>query len=359
MTITVASPTGAGSAPTVVTNAITIHPGAAQTVAQYVAAFPSATTAVGVVNFSFSAAGAGIFLASSATPLAGGIAASTGTVTAYSNAKDSGQADPTSGNTWAIATNSNIIGSDYTVSYPFAGPPTNGSLSPSKPGPSGGPAQPTSNLPTVLTPSSPYQSAVWNLDGYYPSIYVFVAPNVVAGSYRVNLNSMYQPGSGQVTNEWSNGAVPIFEGGVNFQVFNLSGAAASTPLKRSSPSRWLTPRPTRQLAPSTLTTTAANGDALFSVGLMKNSNAIQVGTTGEAGTNSPLALTAVAPLNYGPAQFAKQNFGGAVYTGTITGGANNAFAGLHVHCDWLRSGLRRQQQRHLPLHGIFRNYADV
>jgi hypothetical protein len=256
--------------------------------------------------------------------LAGGIAASTGTVTAYNNAKDSGEATPGSGNVWTTATNSNLVGADYTVTYPFSGPLANGTVTPSKPGPSGGPAIPTSNLPSVLTPSNSYQSAKWNLDGYYPSVYIFMASNVVAGSYKINLNSMYQTGSGAVTNKWSQGAVPIFDGGVQFQVFNFSGAATSAALDAFSIS--LTDTITNPAtAPSTLVATGTDGDLLFSVGLMKNSNAIQAGSTGLAAT--PLALTAVAPLNYGPAQFAKQNYGGAVYTGTITGGANNALVG--------------------------------
>src|SRR5271157_1662458 len=182
--------------------------------------------------------------------------AATAALQSYTQAQDTGDAAP-AGNTWTSVANSNIIGSDYTVSYPFNAPPTNGVVTPSKPGPSGGPAIPTSNLPTVLTPSSPYQSAIWNLDGYYPSVYVFIASNVVAGSYKINLNSMYQPGAASVTNEWAQGCVPIFDGGVNFQVFNVSGAAVSPVDAHSISLVETTANPAT--APTTLTTTAADG----------------------------------------------------------------------------------------------------
>lgn len=322
--VSVAIDNTTAAAPSVVGNAITLHT-SGSTVAAYIGAHPTVTVTFGVINFTFTGAGTDTFTTAGAASLAGGINGATALVTAYSNAADAGEATPGSGNTWTLPSNSNIIGSDYTVAYPFAGPLANGTVTPSKPGPSGGPAVPTSNLPTVLTPSNSYQSAKWNLDGYYPSVYVFVASNVVAGSYKINLNSMYQPGSGAVSNKWSQGAVPIFDGGVQFQVFNFSGAATSSAID-GTPSISITDTILNPAtAPASITTSAVDGSLLFSVGLMKNSNAIQAGSTGATPTS--LTITAVSPLNYGPAQFAKQNFGGAVYTGTITGGANNALVG--------------------------------
>lgn len=245
----------------------------------------------------------------------------------YSNADDTGKAAP-AGNTWASVGNSMIIDSDYTVTYPFSGPLDNGSVTPSvwngqlAKTASGGLYAYGSNLYTTLTPSNAYQSATWNIDGYFPSIYIFVANDVAAGTYKVSLDSMFQSGDGSM--QWSEGSAPIFDGGVNFQVFCVSGAdgvdASSFPAVQGGDTR-----SNPATAPATLTTTAADGDLLLSVGLMKSNNVMQPGSVG--GTATALTLTAVAPLNYGPPQFAEQNYGGAVYTGTITGGANNAFAG--------------------------------
>jgi hypothetical protein len=320
--VTVSISTASGpSAPAVVGNAITLNVGT-DTVAAYAAAYPSATTTAGVVNFTYSGVGSTLFTTGGPFTLAGGINAATATATAYTEADDTGEVGQV-GNTWLLAANSNIIDSDYTVSYPFTGPLQNGVYTPSKPGVSGGPAVPTSNLPTVFTPSTPYQSSKWSIDGYYPSIYVYTCAVTKAGSYKVNLNSMYQPGV-NVPADYAQGGQPIFDGGVNFQVFNFSGAGVIEPTSGFSISTAETiSNPAN--APATLTTSAANGDLLLSVGLIKSGNTFAVGNTG--GTPVSLTLTAVSPLVYGPAQFAPQNYGGAVYTGTITGGAANAFVG--------------------------------
>lgn len=192
-----------------------------------------------------------------------------------------------SGNTWTLAVHVNIADSDPTT-------------------------------PSYTT------SSQWNLDGYYPSIYIWTAPNVEAGSYKVKLNSMYQAGIDYPT-DYAQGSYPIFDGGVTFQVYSLSGAATSAVVEASSISSVSTAT-NPATAPATLTVANADGDAIISVGLQKSGNVLAPGSIG--GTPTSLVLSAVAPLLYGTGtQYPPQNYGGAVYTGTITGGANNALVG--------------------------------
>src|SRR5271154_4334774 len=316
------------SAPTLVGNAITIHT-LGTTVAAYVALYPSVTTTsgtyIGVVNFTYTGAGTDLFTTAASAPFTGGFNPATATITAYTQAADTGLAE-VKGNTWTLQAHASIVDSDYTVTYPFSGPLDNGVYTPSKPGPSGGPSQPTSNLPSVLTPSNAYQSSKWNIDGYYPSIYIFVAPNVKAGNYKVNLNSMYQPGINAPA-DYAQGGQPIFDGGVNFQVFCLSGVATASPVESFSIATTET-LANPATAPGTLAVANTDGDALISVALTKSGNILAAGSTGSA-TPTSLLLTAVAPLTVpgSSGQYAPQNYGGAVYTGTITGGANNALVG--------------------------------
>lgn len=167
-------------------------------------------------------------------------------------------------------------------------------------------------------------SSQWNLDGFYPSILIWVAPNVEVGPYKVKLNSMYQAGIDYPT-DYAQGSYPIFDGGVTFQVYSLSGAATSAVVEASSISSVSTAT-NPATAPATLTVANADGDAIISVGLQKSGNVLAPGSVG--GTPTSLVLSAVAPLLYGTGtQYPPQNYGGAVYTGTITGGANNALVG--------------------------------
>jgi len=244
----------------------------------------------------------------------------------YTNsAHETGHAQP-AGNTWALKAFASIVDSDYTVAYPFSGPLADGTVTPAVwngqlgKTSSGGLYAYGSNLYTSLTPSDAYQSAKWNLDGYYPSIYIWTASAVSAGSYKVELNSMFQSGDTQSPFEWSQGSDPVFDGGVNFQVYCISGANATVVESISTTDTIANPA----TAPATLTITAADGGALISVGLMKSNNVFAAGTTG--GTPVSLVLSKVTPLAYGQPQFAKEVIG-AVYNGTITGGANNAFVG--------------------------------
>ena len=187
---------------------------------------------------------------------------------------DTGTATEVGGNVWTLAASLNIADSDYTVSS------------------------------TPPTAPNPFPSARWNTDGYYPSIYVWVAPNVQAGSYKVNLNSMYQPGI-TAPADYTGGAVPIFDGGVNFQVLCLSGAAAASvvesfSISTGSPADTITNPAT---APAPLTVANADGDAIITIGLCKNSNAFAVGTTG-ALVPAPLQLISHGKLVGSEAHYA-------------------------------------------------------
>jgi Ice-binding-like len=229
-------------------------------------------------------------------------------------------------NTWSLIANIDLVDSDY----------GSGPLTSSPPAYTPGPNPPSYRLavvrngvttyiyytppPTVPAPATnPWPSSKWSIDGYYPSLYVWVATDVNAGTYDVNLNSVYQNGILEPLDLAA--GKPIFDGGANFQVFKLNGTGAvessfSIGTSSANPAT----------APAPITTTAADGDILISVGMMKSGNTFAVGNTG--GTPVSLTLTSVAPLQYGTgSQYPPQNYGGAVYTGTITGGANNAFVG--------------------------------
>ena len=199
----------------------------------------------------------------------------------------------TGDNNWVLMCHINLVDSDYTpvnvapaLSQYSSIPPTPGI--------------------TIQAPSSK-----WNLDGYYPSLYVWVATNALPGTYNINLNSVYQ----NVTSTHDDGpqdlaaGKPIFDGGVNFQVIKLSGTGAPDACTIGESSA-------NPATPGPITTAGVNGDALISVGLMKSGNVFQPGNVG--GTPTSLTFTSAAAA-------APQI--GTIYTGTITGGANNAFAG--------------------------------
>lgn len=224
------------------------------------------------------------------------------------------------GNTWTLVAQSNIIDSDYT---PISTPPT---------------------------APNPYPSSKWNIDGYYPSIYIYVASGIVLPSavtvhevisppnvnppvtvtytytppLTINLNSMYQLGI-DPPQDWSSGAVPIFDGGVNLQVYCFSGAASTVDGHSISTTETLSNPAT---APASLTVAGADGDLLFSVGLLKSGNVFQAGSIG--GTAVSIASSAVTPLvvSGSSGQYPSQNYGGAIYTIASTAAfANNGAVG--------------------------------
>jgi hypothetical protein len=256
-------------------------------------------------------------LAGRALALTGAVTISTATAITNTGSTAGG------GNVWNLVANIDLVDSDY----------GSGPLTSSPPAYTPGPNPPSYRLavtrngvttyiyytpPPVAEPTNPWPSSKWSIDGFYPSVYVWTATAALAGTYNVNLNSVYQNGI-IAPNDLAAGK-PIFDGGVSFQVFKMTGAGS--PEVSFSVG---TSTAANATAPAPITTTAVDGNALFAVALMKSGNAFAAGNTG--GTPVSLTLTSVAPLQYGAPQYAPQNYGGAVYTGTITGGANNAFAG--------------------------------
>lgn len=175
---------------------------------------------------------------------------------------ETGTATKTSGgNDWSLITNLNVYASDYT---PAATPPT---------------------------APNPYPSSLWNIDGYYPSIYVWAATGVSAGTYAVNLNSMYvNPAS---TSDLSAGALaagkPIFDGGVNFQVVKFSNILALSAQDGHS----IGASTAAKAAPAAFTTTQT-GELLLAVGLMKSGNAFSLGKVNQGGTDTTDAVSSIS-----------------------------------------------------------------
>ncbi len=153
---------------------------------------------------------------------------------------DAGTASRNSGNDWTIAANLNLADSDYTV---VTVPPPGG---------------------------SPYPSAKWSIDGYYPSVYVFVSENVSAGTYKVTLNSCYN--STTVRPGGLAAGKPIFDGGVNFGATVFHGMGGATADGSATAVSTANPAVTAPIV------TTGSGDLVFVVGLQKNANGLGLGT---------------------------------------------------------------------------------
>ena len=174
----------------------------------------------------------------------------------YTNAAEpsTGKATPEGINEWVLVKNLNLVDSDYTV---VSTPPPAGTA---------------------------YPASQWNLDGFYPSIYIWVAKNAVAGNYNVNLNSCYDDGI-DYPQDLAAGK-PIFDGGVDFQVFVIAGADLTTPVDDSSVGL---SSAAIAVSAAPLTTTAPNGDILLAVGLQKSGNVFSTGTVQPASTSPVIA----------------------------------------------------------------------
>jgi len=145
-----------------------------------------------------------------------------------------------SANVWTLAANIDLVDADYT---PGATPP--------------------------VAPN-PWPSCVWSVDGYYPSVYVWVCDSANAGPYDVNLNSVYQDGiiaPGDLA-----AGKPIFDGGINFQIARFTGMTAPTADGSSTGVSAANPA----VAPAFVTT--GTGDLVIVVGLQKSANALNLGT---------------------------------------------------------------------------------
>jgi hypothetical protein len=152
-----------------------------------------------------------------------------------------GTASRTSGNDWILGANLNQFGSDYTVSVtPPAAP-------------------------------NPYPSVKWSLDGYLPSMIIWSAVNVSAGTYNVNLNSMFQTGT---VPQYQYGR-PIFDGGVNFMVIKFTGMTAAVADGNSISTSSSTANPA--VGPAIVTT--GTGDLVLAVAIQKSANGMGLGPT--------------------------------------------------------------------------------
>jgi hypothetical protein len=116
---------------------------------------------------------------------------------------------------------------------------------------------------------SQWQTCDWNLDGYYPCLYVWVCASANPGTYAVNLNSVYQDGI--VAPLDLAAGKPVFDGGINFQVFDIGDMTgvtvdgAATAISVASPA-----------VTAPIVTTGA--DAVFAIGLQKSANGLNLGT---------------------------------------------------------------------------------
>jgi DNA/RNA endonuclease YhcR with UshA esterase domain len=184
----------------------------------------------------------------------------------YNAAEPAGALATTGNNVWTLVTNINLVDSDYTV------------------------------VGTPPVAPNPYPSSKWSIDGYYPSIYVWVADSATGGTYNVNLNSDYQ--NGIIPPQDLAAGKPIFDGGINFQVFRLSGATAvgSPPVGVDAVAVGVTSANPAFAAP--ITTTGANGDALISIGLQSSGNAFSAGTVSDVG-GSPASGAAMTQISTG------------------------------------------------------------
>jgi hypothetical protein len=126
--------------------------------------------------------------------------------------------------------------------------------------------------PPTYETTTPYPSSKWSIDGFYPSIYIWVVDAAIAGTYKINLNSMYA--NGLTRPQDLAAGKPIFDGGVNFQVMKFTGMTgptsdgASTNISTANP------------AIGTPIVTTGTGDLVFAVGLQKSSNGFNLGTDG-------------------------------------------------------------------------------
>jgi hypothetical protein len=187
----------------------------------------------------------------------------------YPSAADTGTATSTSGgNDWALVTNLNLTGLPA-------------------PGSTGGGSDYTPGATPPAAPN-PYPASNWNIDGYYPSLYIWAATGVAAGTYQVNLKSMFNNPTS--TSDLTAGAQaagrPIFAGGVNFQVIRFSGVQALNAQDGHSIGNSVAAKS----GPPAFATTQGS-ELLLSVGLMKSGNVFSLGHVNQGGADTADAVT--------------------------------------------------------------------
>jgi hypothetical protein len=195
---------------------------------------------------------------------------------------ETGTATEVGGNVWSSAAGQVALGdSDYTVS----------SVPPTAP--------------------NPWPSVQWALDGRFPSVYIFYALNVQAGPYYVDVNSMFQSGITRPA-DYASGGLPIFDGGVDIHVFELSGIVA-TAATDGSTGAMSAANPA--VAGSGYTTTTA-GDAIITAGLMKSGNVFSsYAPAGTTGTTIVAVGKTVSTQAHWAVQFQLQTANGLIVPG--------------------------------------------
>jgi len=116
----------------------------------------------------------------------------------------------------------------------------------------------------------------WNLDAYFPTIDVFYASSVAAGSTVVNVETDYIDGIGGGSGDYLAAGKPIWDGGINFGVLEfsgLTGAVTSSHSTGSYGSGFTHANPA--IAGASI---GAAGDLIISVGLMPKGNVFSAGS---------------------------------------------------------------------------------
>jgi len=224
----------------------------------------------------------------------------------YTNASEpaGALASGSGGNVWVLLTELSLADADYNVT---SVPPANG--------PAGVYAQTFVNGKWVLNSSAvqqpAYPSATWNIDGYYPCVYVFVCyganlPAAVSSPFitsyvpplKVTVNSCYQNGI-DPPQDLAAGK-PIFDGGVDIIVVPFTDMTAvsadgeSTNI--SDPSSTVGSNNPAQGIPITTTGT---GDLVIALALQKSANGLGLGADATLHGGSAAGSPPVASGGYG------------------------------------------------------------
>jgi hypothetical protein len=125
----------------------------------------------------------------------------------------------------------------------------------------------------TATPPATYARTLWNVDGYFPSIYMLHnTADCPGGQAIVNVATQYQVDDGGTYGGGSvSGMRPIFDGGVNMIMLRYSGLTGHTNGNHGIETTIANP------AIVTSSSTLATGDLGIVVGLMKNGNQMSTG----------------------------------------------------------------------------------
>jgi hypothetical protein len=177
----------------------------------------------------------------------------------------------TSGNDWTLIAHANLVGEPA-------------------PGSTGGGSDYTPGATPPAYPN-PYPASNWSIDGYYPSMYMWAATGVSAGTYKVNLKSVFNnPAStSDLSADAQAAGRPIFDGGVTFLVIRFSGVLPTAAEDGDS----IGVSVAAKAAPAAFTTTQG-AELLLACGLMKSGNVFTTGHVNQGGTDTVDAVTLLA-----------------------------------------------------------------